>query len=368
MTKPVKLYTVPNVKIAKVGDYPVERGYGKFTEADIASMAEQAEAGMSGRLKIGHVETGPGALGVWGQTANHRVEVDEDGLLTLVADYVNVPGALAKELPTRLPGRSVEAVRNRKLGDGTIAPMVMTGVALLGDKEPAMSNLGDHPTVEGLHEVVTVGDAELAVSAARMLEDLTPEELAAGLVTSVDSAGEPTTSTTTEDAIVPDENPTPTPDEQPAPTPAAPAEAPAEAPATPAEGDETPAAPAAAELPDNVIPVDRAVWERMEARIAELETQAEETVAAGRDSYLDDAIHAGKFTDAERGTYADLLEKAPDSTRKLIDAMPSTIPVHAERGHAGAPDGQGVDADGFTPAERAAYDARYGSTNTTTEA
>ena len=30
-----KLYTVPRVKLAKVGDYPVHQGYGKFTEDDI---------------------------------------------------------------------------------------------------------------------------------------------------------------------------------------------------------------------------------------------------------------------------------------------------------------------------------------------
>jgi len=346
----VKLVKIPNVELAAVGDWPTEKGWGRFTHDDLESMATHAsrtESGFSPRIKLGHGASGIGAVPAYGRVENVRVEGDK-----LIGDLTHVPEPLASVMPSALPGRSIEAVRGRKAQDGSTIPMVMTALALLGVEEPAIDSLAD------LHATM-VGETELVIHAAASLAGLSVDEfqkLAAG---AVDSPGE---RTATEDEIVPDENDKP--EEETAPD-AATEEAPAaedtdEATEAAPESDETAndeAAPAAVKLPEGVVPIDSKRLAAMEEQIATLLAAQEEQIAASRDSYLDDAISAGKFAPAQRAQYADLLEKAPETTRALIDAMPSSIPVHAERGHMGDADGVSTD---LTPEEQAAYEARYG--------
>lgn len=360
---PVELFTVKGVKLAKVGDWPVERGYGRFSEADIESMA--VHAALNPRLKVRHLDKGPGALPIWGQATNLRAEVDpDDGVLTLVGDYVNVPKPLAEVLPTSLPGRSIEAVRNRKMPDGSTAPMVATAVALLSDEEPAMSTLGDHPTIEGLH-AMSVAEADLVIHAARILSEMEPVDLAHTLMAGVDSAGE---LHATKDEIVPDENtetetaPATQPVEDPKPDAAPAPTEPAEAPATETEGDEETADPAEAPgvvtLPEGVVAIDAKVLEQLQAD-AKLGREAnDQLVAAGRASVLDSAINEGRIAPASRSHYERLHAADPEGTEALIATLtPGTIPVHAERGHAGDPESLSTDDDVM-----AAYEARYGKT------
>lgn len=336
---PVEMVTIPNVELAAVGTWPTAQGNGRMTLEDLQSMAEHAtdpRVGFRPRVKIGHGNTGPGAAPAWGRVENVRVEGDK-----LLGDLTHVPKKLAEIRPIAFPGVSVEFVRNRRTEDGRTVKAALKAAALLGTEEPAVAAIADASTVDDLHRVM-VGEDELVVHAAATLAGMTVEEF----VTVGDSAGDEQHAT--EDEIVPDENPTPsetpgeTPAVQPSETPAAPTTTPA-APAAPS-GDpapsETPApTESVAGLPEGVIPVDKAVWEDTQKRLKALEEQAEEQVAASRDTYLDDAINAGKFAPAQRDTYADLLERAPDTTRALIDAMPEQqVPVHAERGHAGSPD------------------------------
>lgn len=360
----VQLITIEGVPLAKVGDWPVNRGWGRFTEQDLESMAVEASRGMRPRLKIGHGDKGVGAIPAWGQVANLRVEPDAQGVLTLLGDYVNVPRKLAEILPTALPGRSIEAVRGRSRQDGSKIPMVATAVALLGTEEPAMNTLGDHAAIDGLHSV-TVGESDLVVHAARLLAEMSYDELVQAMRSSVDSAGD---EHTTEDQIVPDENPTteeqPTPDAAPETAPTAPE--PTEAPETETEGDETPAASSSSTgevvsttstgmvLPDGVVAIDAKVLEQLQ-RDAELGRQAnEQLVAASRTSDIERALEEGRIAPASREQWESAHERDPEGTRSLLATLaPNTVPVHAERGHAGDPASLSNDDD-------AAYAATFG--------
>ncbi len=295
----VKLYTVPRVKLAKVGDYPVERGFGKFTETDILSMAKYAKENHGGRLKIKHVANGPGALSIWGQTANETAEIDPvDGLLTLYGDYVNVPGPLAAQLPTRLPGRSIEATRNRKMADGSTAPMVMKYVALLGEEEPSMSTLGDHPTTE---ETVPEDEKAKAAAAAKAAE----EKATADAKAEADK------------------------------------KAAEEAAAKKADDEAKAAAEAKAKLEAAggapTVEVDAGVFKQMQDQLTELTEAREQDVAASRSTLLDDCIADRRITEESRPAWDALLEKDPNGARDKLAGLPKWhgAPIHAERGHQG---------------------------------
>lgn len=361
----VELVTIRDVELAAVGDWPTEKGWGRFTADDLAAMAVHAARteGFTPRIKLGHGASGIGAVPAWGRVENVRVEGDK-----LLGDLTHVPSTLAAVMPSALPGRSIEAVRGRKDTDGSTIPMVMTGLALLGVEEPAISSLAD------LHAVM-VGETDLVIHAAASLAGLTVDEFQQRHLGVVDSRGE-TTTNSTKDTRVSDD--TKKADEKAAADKAAEEKAAADAAATKAADekaakdaeakkadDEAKAAEAAkadekaVKLPEGVVPIDAKVLKQMQDQIASLTASHEEQVAASRTSYIEDAIGAGKFAPAQRDQYTALLDAAPDATKALIDAMPTqVVPVHAERGHQG--DADGVSSDELTPDELAAYEARYG--------
>lgn len=98
------------------------------------------------------------------------------------------------------------------------------------------------------------------------------------------------------------------------------------------------------DLPARAIVVDRGAWEDREARIKQLEAQANKQRVAERDDHIAQAIKDGKFSLDARGDYERLWDNDPEGTRRVIDRMPkNSIPV-AEMGHAG-PGAEDFDAE-----------------------
>lgn len=112
--------------------------------------------------------------------------------------------------------------------------------------------------------------------------------------------------------------------------------------------DEVLTAPPATEipqavLPDGVVPVDKAVYENMQAAIEAGRAAIAEATGRRRDSVLADALKAGRIAAASKDAWRAALDRDEDGTVALLSAMPeNTVPVVMD-GYTGGVDEAGDD-------------------------
>jgi hypothetical protein len=147
----VKLVTVPNYPLVKVGTWSSAIGPKSISEDDLKDIVEAHESKALDLpvIKKGHLDPrhqNPAWDGepAYGQVDNLRLS--EDGK-TLLGDYVNMPEELAESLPSAYPHRSVEIAWGLNLKDETGKvtkkfKAALAGLALLGRTPPAVKGLG----------------------------------------------------------------------------------------------------------------------------------------------------------------------------------------------------------------------------------
>lgn len=145
--------TFTGVQLMKTGTWNASTGKVTIGREDLKSMVDEAKSGEwpTAYVKLGHTDkrfnddaTGDGQP-VYGKVKNLRLEDDGD---TLVGDLTDVPDDLAKVLPANYPQRSAEVTWGMKLKDAAgkithTAKAVLTAIALLGAKPPAVKGLAD---------------------------------------------------------------------------------------------------------------------------------------------------------------------------------------------------------------------------------
>lgn len=142
--------TIRGVELIRVGTWEISTGDWTVTADDLraAVAAHHAKVLPLPVLKIGHnsaiVGDGGPALG---RVDNLRLA---DGGNTLVGDFVDVPAAIASLLPHSYPSRSVEALVDYTAADGTMWPLVLRAVALLGSTAPGIETLADITDLYGV--------------------------------------------------------------------------------------------------------------------------------------------------------------------------------------------------------------------------
>lgn len=148
----VDLRTIPGVELVKTGTWDISTGRWKVTPELIAAAVAAHNSGALPKpiLKLGHVDErfdGEPALG-W--VDNLRTA---DGGNTLVGDFMGCPAWLADIAASAYPNRSVEAVHGLTLPDGTVHPLALTAVALLGVTRPGIGTLATIQDVAALYGV-----------------------------------------------------------------------------------------------------------------------------------------------------------------------------------------------------------------------
>jgi hypothetical protein len=146
--------TIPNVEVVTVGmSWPASTGDVTLTLEHLADMVAAADDPLvrPARVKLGHTDPrfnpdlgdhNPYWDGepVFGSLANLRLI--NDGAV-LMADLINVPEWLAAAAPSSYPSRSAEWNWDIETPGGKHYTAVLTGLALLGDKLPAIMDLED---------------------------------------------------------------------------------------------------------------------------------------------------------------------------------------------------------------------------------
>lgn len=125
------------VELAKTGTWSASTGEVTLTKADLASAVAAQHHLPDIPLKFGHADprfTGDPAVGV---VRNLRTI---DGGNTLVGDLEDIPAWLGDKLPQAYPQRSIEATANYS-SNGKQYRFVLTGLALLGESWPAVTDL-----------------------------------------------------------------------------------------------------------------------------------------------------------------------------------------------------------------------------------
>lgn len=158
----VTYVTIPEVEIARVGmKWPAATGPVTLTFehlADAVMAANDDPFVLPPRLKLGHTDARFNEDDtVWDPFAYHG-ELREDGSpaygkvtnlrlvndgAVMVGDYVEVPNWLANAAPSAYPSRSQEATWDVVTPGGKRYSMVVTAVAMLGDRLPAIATLAD---------------------------------------------------------------------------------------------------------------------------------------------------------------------------------------------------------------------------------
>lgn len=155
------LRTLPGIELLKVGRWGARTGEFAPTPADLAAAVEAHHAGILRKpvVHLGHDgPMGDGAPAL-GYLDNLRTT---DGGQTLVGDLVNLPARVADLIPHAWPDRSIEALLGYEDPDGTVWPLVLTGLALLGAAAPACE------TLRSLQDVGELYGVPVAASARRV--------------------------------------------------------------------------------------------------------------------------------------------------------------------------------------------------------
>lgn len=137
------LVTVPNVELLEVGqEWETSTGVFDFRLEDLQScIASQDDPSLrSPVVKLGHVDPRFDGQPALGRIENLRLTNNSQ---TLVGDLVGVPFWLAQVLFSAYPRRSIEGNFDVTTRTGNSWPMILTGVALLGDAYPAIDTLED---------------------------------------------------------------------------------------------------------------------------------------------------------------------------------------------------------------------------------
>lgn len=137
------LVTVPNVELLEVGEeWETSTGIFSFRLEDLQScIASQEDPSLrTPVVKLGHVDPRFDGQPSLGRIINMRLENNDQ---TLVGDLAAMPLWLAQVLYTAYPRRSIEGQFEYTSRTGNTWPMVLTGVALLGDSYPAIDTLED---------------------------------------------------------------------------------------------------------------------------------------------------------------------------------------------------------------------------------
>ncbi|BBX62803.1 hypothetical protein MSAS_19770 [Mycobacterium saskatchewanense] len=158
---PANLRTIRGVELIKVGTWSTASGEWRVTADDLAAAVAAHRAGVLRKpvLKIGHNDPRFDGGPALGRIDNLRLA---DGGDTLVGDFVDVPAAVAACLPHSYPSRSVEALIDYTAPDGTVWPLVLTAVALLGETAPGVETLAD---LTDLYGVAAAASRRLVVAA-----------------------------------------------------------------------------------------------------------------------------------------------------------------------------------------------------------
>lgn len=187
--------TIEDVELMSVGmEWPTMTGAITITFEHLADAMEAANDDphiQPPRIKLGHTDPrfGDGPIfslddpaldgePAFGRAVNLRLE--NDGA-TLVADFVEVPEWLAEAMPSAYPNRSVEgaffdAQADVKTNGGKTYSLVLTAVALLGIRLPAIADLDD------LERLMTTGPEEGEV-------EITDGEVAAARIAAAAKVG-----------------------------------------------------------------------------------------------------------------------------------------------------------------------------------
>lgn len=122
-------------------------------------------------------------------------------------------------------------------------------------------------------------------------------------------------------------------------------------------GEEEPPAQTTTEIPDGMTLIDEAtLTELREGAVAARSLQEKETTRE-RDTYLDNAVKAGKFPRSRRDHYVKLYAADPEGTRSLIDSLAKGVVPVEETGTAGGESDPAVQAaypDSWKPSVNAA--------------
>lgn len=354
-----QLVNVPNVELAREGEEvaAIVGGKLKFTQTDFEElMAAAQDPGLrDGVIRIGHsgmtklaAETGMPALGY---IQNLRI----DGR-SLRADLVSVPKKLVpmfvgqKGQPPPYRGRSLE-LQFSKQGKNRTYRMYLSGIALLGETAAAFETLED--VIEyfdvAAAQAPDVPDRENAALVAWFAPEVDPKsakndpagptvpkdegddqeakaevelealakklgiDVSADEWTKLDDAGRQTLVDSTLDAKLKAEQPPaePKPAEEPPPQPK-----PAEEPPAPTAG-----------LPDNVVPIDKTVLDKLMADAQRGVNADEKLQERDRDEALSAALAQGKITADTKDEWGAMLAKDPEGTKTLLAKMPATVPT-----------------------------------------
>lgn len=143
------LRTIRGVELVRVGTWEISSGEWTVSTDDLRSAVAAHAAGVlpRPRLKIGHTDPRFDGGSALGRVDNLRLA---DGGNTLVGDFVDVPAAVATLLPHSYPSRSVEALLDYTAPDGTVWPLVIQAVALLGSTAPGIETLADITNLYGV--------------------------------------------------------------------------------------------------------------------------------------------------------------------------------------------------------------------------
>ncbi|MFB1299010.1 hypothetical protein ACAG24_026245 [Mycobacterium sp. pW049] len=153
--------TIRGVELVRVGTWEISTGEWAVTADDLRAAVAAHAAGVlpRPRLKIGHTDPRFDGSPALGRVDNLRLA---DGDAVLVGDFVDVPAAVASLLPHSYPSRSVEALIDYTAPDGTVWPLVIQAVALLGGTAPGIETLAD---ITGLYGVAASAARRVVVAA-----------------------------------------------------------------------------------------------------------------------------------------------------------------------------------------------------------
>lgn len=137
------LVTLPNVELLEVGQaWETSTGVFDFTAEDLVSCIEsqQDPSLRTPVVKLGHVDPRFDGQPSLGRILNLRLTNNN---MTLVGDLAAMPLWLAQVMYSAYPRRSIEGNFDVATRTGNRWPMILTGVALLGEAYPAIDTLED---------------------------------------------------------------------------------------------------------------------------------------------------------------------------------------------------------------------------------
>ncbi|WP_194786667.1 hypothetical protein [Mycobacteroides abscessus] len=157
------LRTVRGVELVKVGSWEISTGTWTVTAADLKAAVAAHAAGVLRKpvIKLGHQGPMRDAAPALGHVDGLRLT--DDGQ-TLVGDLINVPARLAAVLASAYPDRSVEALIDYQDTDGTVWPLVLSALSLLGATAPGIDTLRSLQDVTDLYGVAASRRITLASS------------------------------------------------------------------------------------------------------------------------------------------------------------------------------------------------------------